>query len=377
MQGRSNTPQEITHTRVHDTTLYVLTCVCLCVVAGLSVGCGKNRQVKEHPQNLLYESQPALDAKDRSAGRDKKTGTPLPKLNQLAQADEPKDTPFLDSGVVAAAVLTRVWLPADQTINNLWREVSTTSLSDAELLVWHRNQLRAAVVGKDKLNEMLARLPAHFGVQQQIMTLSGDLIALDPANSKAAHRPVSLEMDGVGKVYSGGRMQLLVAANPQDGKAVKLTFVPHQYQPRVTLLPRPHAQSVLDGVMFSKLMLRVLISPGQVLLIAPDVPLPVFDDTRPVVSDKTETAKQAPVSTTQPSGVEAGEGEVKERDVNQVLELPAWSTEPEARRVPYGFGQAVLTGYQGRSELYQLLILEVQPVSAEASSGVSERGMKR
>lgn len=380
MHRGSACPQEFSSSRVTRVSLRLLLGLSLCMFIGLSTSCKK--QKRSHSRDPLYQSQPTLGDAGKSAQNDKRSKEHLPRLNQLAQADQPKDTPLLDSGVVAAAAITRVWLPADQTINNLWREVSTTSLSDAELLVWHRNQLRAAVVSKEKLNAILARLPAHFGVQQQIMTLSGDLVALDPANSKAAYRPVSVEVDGQAKIYSGGRLQLLVAANHQDGKSVKLTFVPHQYVPRVMLLPRPQAESALDGVMFSKLLLRVLIAPGQVLLIAPDVPLPVFDDTRPVVSTEEVKAKEEPPRTTQPAGiVDASEdtaavaaGDIAQ-DVNQVLELPELSTEPESKRVPYGLGQAVLSGYQARSLLYQLLIFEVQPLLVEASSSEAAIGV--
>lgn len=337
-------------------------------------GTGKRRGFFEQREKPAQKATP----------KDRKSLEHLPKLNELAQGDDPKQTPLADSGVVAAGLLTRVWLPADQTINNLWREVSTNSLSDMELLAWHRNQLRAALVSKEKLNRLLKGLPGHFGVQQQVMTFSGDLISLDPANVRASHRPVSLEIAGRSRMYSGGKMQLLVSATTQaalDPKIssepiLKLTILPHMYVPKVTLLPRDHMESALDGQIFSELMLRVLMSSDQVLLIAPDVPLPVYDDTRPTAQEKAADtqATAASVDTlTKPPA--AGEQATKEKGgvdeqadpptpspVNQPLVLPELSTAPQVKPVPYGLGQAVLTGRQMRRELFQLWILEIRPI---------------
>lgn len=288
----------------------------------------------------------------------------LPRLDQLTQTrtlDQAKQSPLIDSGAVAAALLTRVWLPADQSINNVWREVSTASLSDAELMVWHRNQMRAAVVSKKKLNEILAKVPAHYGVQQQIMTLSSDLIALDPANNQASHRATWVEIQGQSKIYSQGKMQLLIAADQQSGHQVKLTLVPHQYLPRVTLLPRDPAQAVLDGNVFYKLMLRVLLTPDQVLLIAPDVPTPVFDDTRPPPSTTQPADAPNTLPATQPAD------DVSPASANQPLVLPPMSTRPESKPVPFGLGQALFSGRQVHRQMYQLLIFEVRPITQAAS----------
>lgn len=359
----------------------------LCMTLGASLcmagGCA-DKQNKKSLRNIF-----APHPKNKTS---KKNQTDLPRLDELTRSDQTSRTPLLDSGVVAGAVLTRVWLPADQTVNELWREVSTSTLSEVELLVWHRNQLRAALVSRKKLDELLAKVPAHFGVEQQLMTLSGDLMTMEPANTKAAQLPVSIEMLGQTKVYTGGRMQLLIAADPQvvaqtgpkvstqagadSLETMKLTIVPHQYVPRVTLIPRDHLEAALDGEIFTPLMLRVLIRPSQVLLIAPDVPTAVFDDTRPLhePAPQGEVTKQSqdsgasesavlPVSPAEAAdGAETADTNAESADVNQVLEIPPLSTAPERKPVAYGLGQAILTGRQRGQLLYQLLIFEVRGV---------------
>lgn len=298
--------------------------------------------------------------------------TTLPEV-QTPQTEE--DLRWKASGVVATAIITRVWLPADQTINELWRTASTDSLSGAELRVWHDNQLRAAVVSREQLREMLASLPGHFGVQRQLLTLTRDMVALDPASTAMAHRKVMLSLQGRQVSFAGGRMQLLLGADPQSQGALKLTIVPHQYRPRVTLLPRSHLQAALDGRMFPELMLRALVRPGQVLLLAPDVPLPQVDDTRPPPEAAGETgnpaAGQPPVSSTQPAtdpsqvdGTQSDDDSHASR--SRTPAIPPVSTQEQP--IPFGLGRAVLTGIEGRTTLHQLVMIEATLFSPGLSS---------
>lgn len=285
------------------------------------------------------------------------------------QTTDEDDQRWEASGVVAAAVITRVWLPSDQTINELWRTASTDSLSGAELRVWHDNQLRAAVVTRKQLQAMLKTLPGHFGVQRQLLTLTRDMAALDPASTAMAHRKVVLKLQGQSVPFAGGRMQLLLAADPQSQGGLKLTLVPHQYRPKVTLLPRSHVQAALDGRMFPELMLRALVEPDQVLLLAPDVPLPRFDDTRPTPTAPTSQPSQTaslspsePASTQKEKAIEA-EGDI-ESDRTQALTLPPPSESQAA--IPFGLGQAILTGAEGRATLHQLVIIEASLIATKA-----------
>jgi hypothetical protein len=272
--------------------------------------------------------------------------------------------------------MTRIWLPSDIDLDPLWAMVSTDSLSVVELHAWHDNQLRAAMLRSDQLKQFIHLLPAPQGLSQQLMTFSGHLIPIDPASTAASHQPASVTIRGKTAVYGRGRMELMIAANPQADGRIKLTIVPHQYVPRPMLLPRSHFQAALDGPLFLDLQLRVLMGPADVLVIAPDLPSPHFDDTRPPPDSPSPDASPAGG----PAGKKAGSQALDKgsktlsamqpaapsvpatQPVNQPLVLPPLSNDTPV--LPYGLGRAILTGVQQHVHLHQLWILQIQPLDS-------------
>lgn len=272
---------------------------------------------------------------------------PLPRLSDLAHSDQTPGAAAYDHGVVAVASIVRIWLPASVSMATLWQDFAQHALSDAELEQWQANELDAAVLNRVDIPAFLQRLPANYGVRQQMLTLAYELAPLEPASSRYAQQQVMVKILGGEEPTGKGQLQFLIAADAQGGDWVKVTLVPHLYQPKVTIQARPHTEAALDGRIYSELMLRALLAPGKVLLVAPVIQEQAFDDTP-------APAEQGAVAATQPAEAP-----------DQPLELPAVSTQP----VRPTLGKALMTGAFGHASRQQLLIIETQRVhsSREAS----------
>ncbi len=279
----------------------------------------------------------------------------LPRLTELSRAQDSADSDSFDHGVVAVASVVRIWLPGHLAIEELWKDTALHVLSEAELEHWRANQLTAAVMNRVDIPAFLQKLSANYGIRQQMITLAYELSPLEPANPRQAQQLAVVDIQGMRETTGKGQLQFLLAADAQSGDWVKLTMLPHLHQPRVSLLPRTHVEAALDGRMYSELMLRALLTPGKVLLVAPSLPAQVFDDTPP------EEIVPAP----QPVDAVVAGAAATSQPVEQVLEIPPPTTGPTP--VPAGLGRALLTGSLGQAPLQQLLLIEVQKVMPQTT----------
>lgn len=306
-------------------------------------------------------------------GNSQEVDPPLPSLSELARATRGIDSSSVDSqpdgassvapsdaqamGVVAISSIARIWLPGYQSLDAFWAEASTATLSESDLNLWRENQLRAAVVNKVDLPALLQKLPGHLGVRQQMLTLTSDLTPLEPASLQEALLPVTVVVYQEKRAMGRGKAQLLIAADPQQGEAVKVTILPHIYHARVSLLPRPHTEAALDGQIVTDLKLRALLRPGQVLIIGADVPLPAQDDTPTPPKDAPPASPSPQASSPEGPSPEASGSEPQP----VVLEVPPATRDEPAKL--HGVGRAVLTGRRLGTPLQQIILLEMKKAS--------------
>lgn len=326
-------------------------CVCTLILLLTLTGCGGGGEVVDPPLPSLTELSSVHQASHAAVATDSPDGP----ISQ-STADATPDSRTM--GVVAISSIVRIWLPGYQSLDAFWAQASTATLSESDLNHWRDNQLRAAVVNKVDLPALLQKLPGHLGIRQQMLTLTDDLTPLEPASLSEAHQPVTVVMDQQRKTLGRGKAQLLIVADPQGGDWVKVTILPHIYRPRVSILPRPHTEAALDGLILSDLMLRALLRPGQVLIIGPALSIPEPDDTpAPAATAPPVEHASAPAEGLSAEDDETG-GSDPLKPESTVLEVPpVTQAEPAFMQ---GVGRAVLTGRRVNTPLQQIILLEIK-----------------
>ena len=173
-------------------------------------------------------------------------------------------------------LVRRVLVRLDHPLEPAWRLADEAVLPDISRAVWNGNGLRVGVLEPEDYGTFGEALGTPVEVRDlqmvnfqhaELLRRSPPLAARFMADLTVPPAPLRQE------AFTGGRLQLLLAAAPRGNGSVAVTLTPQHHQPRSSLRPRSAHEKLLDGRVFDELAIDLVLQPRQTLMLGLWLPL--------------------------------------------------------------------------------------------------------
>jgi hypothetical protein len=198
---------------------------------------------------------------------------PMPVDSSEAEASDDQSAAAPEAGHDCRLVVEQLFFPrALDQVTFALNLLDPPVIDDALLRALHENGFGIAEVDRRHLAMLRANLPDPLGIRQQQIAGASRWVPITLVNRITAPQAVQfVARDGSTQHMRIGRGQyqlLLRCARDEQGKApVMLEGLPHHFEPRITLLPRPLEEQMLDGRSFESLRLNCPLEQDRVLLL--------------------------------------------------------------------------------------------------------------
>lgn len=202
---------------------------------------------------------------------------PLPRLEHVrSRFRDPGRADPGHKGPITRLRITRFVLPLDADLSRAEALLDTQGIEPPMGRLWRANGLRANLIHRRLLDDLMQLLPLDPNVpqldqlDQQVINTSQMKTPLDYNLTFKASVPCMLAMPGdemTSTTLAPGRCRLLLHSAPADDTTLLLSITPHHYTPRVSVIPRPAQESMLDGRLFEELTMQVRIHAHHVLVV--------------------------------------------------------------------------------------------------------------
>ena len=266
---------------------------------------------------------------------------PEGRINVLPERPSLRTDPGTPAAHRAARCLVRtVTLPLNRPLEEAWAMLDEGVLPDLSRAVWNANGLRLGLLTAADADNFGRALGPPDGFTDQ------SLVAID--RPTVLRRSPPLRADFVADLtrppaprhvesFTGGQARLLITARPATGGAA-LDIIPQHYLARRTLVVRDPLDKLLDGRVFEELAARVVLPPGQALVLGYSLPL-ALRPPLPVEPDPDDVSRTTEAADNEPPPV------------------PDLDVDPET--LPLDLGRALLTAGKPTREQQWLLVIKV------------------
>ncbi|MCC6683209.1 MAG: hypothetical protein IT445_20120 [Phycisphaeraceae bacterium] len=199
---------------------------------------------------------------------------PLPPLRDVRGDVQPPINPAMPVGR-ALVNIQQIALSLEQPTDPAWEAVDEQAFPAVTRSVWNANGLRLGLIQRNRLRDMIEKLPPAASVGNERVLAGDHPVAVRRSPPLAGVVTVDLTIPPMAvqeEQITGGRAQLLLDVNA--GQTLRLS--PHHYLPQVSLLPRNVLEKELDGRIYHELALSAGLGPQDVLVLGLYRPWPLL-----------------------------------------------------------------------------------------------------
>lgn len=303
--------------------------------------------------------------------------SPLPEDPELSHAQ----------AMPAQALITRLNIPREVSINRPWKAVSSAGLDPAALELWRLNGLRAGTIEVAKAGAFVGSMPDALEGRSQTLIRAPHPSGI--AVNEALDRPRRVVLalapgDRQAGEVDAGRFQLLVTLRDAGDGRVTVEVSPHRYFPRKTIEVRTPMERESDGQVFKALSLTTTLPTDRLLVIAFEPDTPAFEEepaeTQPPEPDeaKSPVPEDAP-----PPDKASSDGHAKPRGESRPTATAPAATQPATQPTtrpaatrpapPATLGEMILTTTRQNTPVHVVLLVGVQAAQKYAADEAKTR----
>ena len=296
---------------------------------------------------------------------------PPPEGSTPPQSYQPDQTitPPDDSEVVLGALIHRIDMPLDVSLDECWAQVDEQAVPVLMHGMWQVNGLRIGILHAQDAVKFAEALPTINGESRAKLFSSHYPTAV--RSTPRLREPVNVDLTVPPRsptLYRArdGKLQLLVRIGRSENGQVFVEVTPHHYKPKPDLIPRNPLEKQLDGRVFRELSALLPVSEDTAIVIGLYRPWP---------EPPTETVEEETTEILEPQTPDDSDTstEVVTEDIEVTTEASTEkAVEPTAPPIPDGLGRSLMTGTRAGQPIQIMMVISMLEESTASPGNASD-----